>query len=332
MPTSITGYTTFVSGTTISSSEVNANFSNHRGDLLPINTNTASASTITHGLGTAEHRWAGSFVEKINFGQTTTSWRIEDDTTTVGNLVFKKNGTTLATVNDNGFSPGSLTKVTATIYSISSSDAIIIFDASSNTIASTLPPPSSGLALSFIKDDATFNNCIINSNTTTATINGTTTISLFTPKEGFKFVSDGTTWFITEHKILSSFAAYNPTTQGLGTPTSVDARWRRVGDSMHLLAEMAVGTVTAVEVQVGLPGSFTIDSGKIATLKLVGSMGRGATTTDDYQTYATGGDAFVNFGIMGGSSGLTPRTGSNMFADGNQMSFYAIFPITGWEG
>jgi len=57
MPNTITGYTTFTPGTKAKSAEVNENFSNHRGDLIPINTDTATASDDTHYLGTEEHRY-----------------------------------------------------------------------------------------------------------------------------------------------------------------------------------------------------------------------------------------------------------------------------------
>lgn len=104
MPSTITAYNTFAPRTTIVSSEVNANFSNHRGTNIPISENTATALTdFSAALGTAEHRWGNSYIESIYMGRTTTSWQIKDATTTVGNLQFLLNGTSVAEINSDGF-------------------------------------------------------------------------------------------------------------------------------------------------------------------------------------------------------------------------------------
>lgn len=71
MSNTITAYTTFKAGAKARSSEVNANFSNHRGDLIPIEENTAAASDLTHDLGTDDHRWKEA---KIGVGY----WEVGD--------------------------------------------------------------------------------------------------------------------------------------------------------------------------------------------------------------------------------------------------------------
>lgn len=82
MPTTITAYTTFVADTKARASEVNSNFSNHRGDLLPVNTDTATASHRTHDLGASDHYWDKLFTQNINFGLTSTSVSIFQALTT----------------------------------------------------------------------------------------------------------------------------------------------------------------------------------------------------------------------------------------------------------
>lgn len=57
MANTITAFHTFTPNTKAKSAEVNTNFSNFRGDLVPINTDTASASNATHDLGTSDHKW-----------------------------------------------------------------------------------------------------------------------------------------------------------------------------------------------------------------------------------------------------------------------------------
>jgi len=93
MASTITAFATFVPGTKAKSSEVNTAFSNFRGDIVPINSDTITASNLTHKLGTSDHRWSLSHIEGINFGQTTASWQIVDATTTVGNWTLNEGHT-----------------------------------------------------------------------------------------------------------------------------------------------------------------------------------------------------------------------------------------------
>jgi hypothetical protein len=106
MPNTITSYTTFVADTKARAGQVNTNFSNHRGDLIPINTDTATASNLTHGLGTTEHRWTSSYIEDIYFGQTTTSWQFAPGTTTGDSFDFMKNGSTVGSISNSGTMTG----------------------------------------------------------------------------------------------------------------------------------------------------------------------------------------------------------------------------------
>jgi hypothetical protein len=74
MPSTITTYYTFVPATKARSSQVNTNFSNYRGDLLPIEENTAAASHLTHQLGGPDHRWDNIYGDALNLrGGTTTT-------------------------------------------------------------------------------------------------------------------------------------------------------------------------------------------------------------------------------------------------------------------
>lgn len=71
MPATITAYHTFTGGTKARATQVNTNFNNHRGTLVPINSDTQTASDNTHDLGSTEHRWARAY---INVG----SWQQGD--------------------------------------------------------------------------------------------------------------------------------------------------------------------------------------------------------------------------------------------------------------
>jgi len=64
LPTTITTYNSFAAGTKARASEVNVNFSNHRGNLLPIEEATATASHNTHDLGSLSHQWENLYLHQ----------------------------------------------------------------------------------------------------------------------------------------------------------------------------------------------------------------------------------------------------------------------------
>jgi len=88
----ITSFYSFTANTKARAGEVNNNFSVYRGHIIPVNTDTASASNLSHDLGSTDHRWNNAYASTLYLGNTTTSWRIKDDTTTVGDLMFQLNG------------------------------------------------------------------------------------------------------------------------------------------------------------------------------------------------------------------------------------------------
>lgn len=86
MPNTITNYYTFSPGTKARSSEVNANLDNHRGTLVPINTNTASSSHLTHDIGSSEHRWNVGYFGTLDMAGATTTAALKWDADTANTL------------------------------------------------------------------------------------------------------------------------------------------------------------------------------------------------------------------------------------------------------
>lgn len=64
MPSSatITAFFTFVGGEYARASQANANFQIFRGHIVPVNTDTATASDNTHDLGASDHRWREAYL------------------------------------------------------------------------------------------------------------------------------------------------------------------------------------------------------------------------------------------------------------------------------
>ncbi len=109
MPSSatITAFYNFTAATRAKSSEVNTNFGNFRGHIIPIdpNTSTAAASN-TYDVGAATHRWRTSYVASVDFLQATTTvaTTIEGDASlTTGGLKVKVAGTEVMRFTPLGF-------------------------------------------------------------------------------------------------------------------------------------------------------------------------------------------------------------------------------------
>jgi len=111
MPSTITTYYTFQPNTKARSSQVNQNFSNYRGDLLPINESTASASNNLHYLGAPDHYWAGVYVTQVDLltSTTTATLVIKGDTSnTTGAFDFQIEGVSKAYIGASGMTNASL--------------------------------------------------------------------------------------------------------------------------------------------------------------------------------------------------------------------------------
>lgn len=92
MANTVASFFTFVASTKARAEQVNNNFDVFRGNLINVDASVAASdSTFTYGLGIASKRWGNSFIEKINFGRTTSGWQIKDSTTTTADLEFQNN-------------------------------------------------------------------------------------------------------------------------------------------------------------------------------------------------------------------------------------------------
>lgn len=136
MPTTITSYPTFVPNTRARATEMNTVTGNHRGTLIPINSDTQSASHLVHDLGTTEHRWLGIYAATIDLvGSTSTTnlqiipntsstlggWALQAGTSTAKCLHWNSNtasillyGATIASFNSSGFIANNVTPMGAT--------------------------------------------------------------------------------------------------------------------------------------------------------------------------------------------------------------------------
>lgn len=111
MPSTITTYYTFSPATKARSSQVNTNFSNYRGDLLPINENTTSSSDNTHYLGGPDHYWAGAYLGQIDLRTSTSTASLimkGQTSNTTGAFEWLIEGVTTGVLTPTGFTGESI--------------------------------------------------------------------------------------------------------------------------------------------------------------------------------------------------------------------------------
>lgn len=217
-----------------------------------------------------------------------------------------------------------------TTYTATTSDDVILADTSGGAWTLTLYAASgnSGKVLTIKKTTSDFSALTIDANDS-ETIDGQTTTTVNTQFEALKIICDGSNWHILERKINESWQDYTPAnTQGLGTITSVNLKWRRVGDSMQIQGGFATGTVTGSTAQLGLPSGTTIG---------------GTTSSRMYagETIRNGGSRVTNFAIQGatyltfgaGAASHGDVIGSSLFGSSEQLYITAFdIPISGWKG
>ena len=128
----------------------------------------------------------------------------------------------------------------------------------------------------------------------------------------------------------TAFASYTPSSeQGFGTTTNKSYKWRRVGDSLEVIATATTGTAAASEARVSFPNTeLLVDSVKITTISLVGDFARNVSTNEKINVLASGGNSYVNFATAG-SGQLTAQNGSTFIGNSSNFSFVAKVPITG---
>lgn len=135
---------------------------------------------------------------------------------------------------------------------------------------------------------------------------------------------------------ISDWTQYTPTTSGFGTVTNMSAWWRRVGGNIEVQGKFNAGTVAASEAQFGLPSGLTISSTMLPSNRNYVGIAGADTASATYFAIginATGGDAFVNFGLNSSTLSIVgnDRDGNLVAGTGNVINLQFSVPITGWS-
>lgn len=128
---------------------------------------------------------------------------------------------------------------------------------------------------------------------------------------------------------VTDWAAYTPTANGLGTLSGVFTQWRRVGDSIQIIGEFTIGTVSAAEARLTLPNGYLVDTTKITAAAIVGQI-IATSNGAPYNVIASGAaNNYVQMSSTTNTSGLTPANGNALFGNSNTLSINAVIPISG---
>jgi len=215
----------------------------------------------------------------------------------------------------------------ASPYTALTSTQTLLVDASAGAVTVNLYAVSGngGKKINIIKTDSSTNAVTIDGNST-ETIDGNATRILRTQYEGreIQVNNSATAWFTINRKNTTPWAGYTPAYNGLGTPTNVNVRWKRVGDTVFVTGSLNVGTATAAEAQIGLPNSYTVSTNMLADEVIVGHLWDDASSNSIFSVIATNGDAFINISYHANSSavnGLLPKNGNALFTSNSRISF-----------
>jgi len=165
----------------------------------------------------------------------------------------------LITSNSGAFSEN--IRTISTTASLTTVDDVVLCNAGGGAFTVTFPAASTSTnkVITIKKTDGTFNAI-------TLTGTGMTTNYLMTSAETVTWVSDGSVWNQLQRQTNNAWTAYTPTVTGT-TAALQGFYWRRVGNCIEISGTFGTSSATGSAVSITIPnsGTWTIDSGQVAT-------------------------------------------------------------------
>lgn len=130
---------------------------------------------------------------------------------------------------------------------------------------------------------------------------------------------------------ISEWQSYTPSsTQGFGTISSNNLRWRRVGSNMEIAGNFTAGTVSGLEARLSLPTGHTSGT---SSIQVVGIATSNIGATQSPYVLAENAVTYLTFGrIYTTDQALTKQTGSSFTVNSSVVSISASIPIAEWAG
>jgi hypothetical protein len=334
----ITSFYEFAPSTVIKSSYVNANFQNFRGHYLPIKTDTATASDLTHNLGAIDHYWKSSYIQEhyqkeIATGSTPPANSFNSYFKSDGKK-YKKNSADVERTfldTDLVLAKGDLLvglgANTLTALTIGSNSYVLTADSATTTGMAWKANASNPLTT---KGD------LFCYDTTAARLpvgtNGQVLLADSTTITGLKWS--------TSIPLLTSWASFTVTGSWTSN-TTYTGLWRRVGDTMEVQTKILLsGAPNSATLYVNIPSSYTIDTAKLTFPLVNRALPASSSTIHDtgiesylgIAAFATTTAVAVQYIVTGNKGILSPVDQANPFTFGNTDTIQINYqvPITGW--
>jgi len=127
--------------------------------------------------------------------------------------------------------------------------------------------------------------------------------------------------------------AFTPTTQGIGTPTSVNCFSNRNGSWLEGWIDLTLGTVTGSEMRIGFKynGSEAVTASSdlpAIMIQQVNYVASGGSAGLKYAVLIEAGATYFTFGYD--SAPLTKRNGNTFGGSGDRVCFQFRIPIQEW--
>jgi hypothetical protein len=124
---------------------------------------------------------------------------------------------------------------------------------------------------------------------------------------------------------ITAWQVYTPIFEGFGSPTSIDFKWRQVGQNIEIIGNLTPSAATTDEARISLPASLISESSPILNnVTIVGSCSQ-----SDFQVAAEPAVNYIFFVDYSSSSVLTRQTANDIVSSGQQLSFFASVPCAG---
>ena len=232
-------------------------------------------------------------------------------------------------------------------YSISTSDDVILVDASGGAFTVTLPTAvgNTGKVFYIKRTDNTPANAVTLATTSSQTIDGVQPRKIFTQYEEVQVVSNGTNWTVIEHFTDTPWTSYNLSITGdttnptFGTIDKNAAWWKRQGDTVRIRFEFkqsTAGTAGSGVYLFSLPASAVIDSTKATTNPsgltqwLGGGVAYDGTTQYNMQVLVNDSTHLRLYNVATTNQGAFASSTIPFSSANVRIGFDAEIPVTDW--
>lgn len=220
-------------------------------------------------------------------------------------------------------------------YTLTTSTNTLLVDCTSGNVEVDLYAISgnAGKKVKIIKTDSSTNTLTIDPNGT-ETIDGSSTSKVMYTQNEMREIQVNNSeddWVTISRKNDTPWTTYTPGTQGFGTVSSVQVKYKRVGDLCYIQGNFTAGTVSGSQAQVDLPLSTTIAAPTAQTPCGIGA--RSAAVTNFPVPLAASGNGHLLFGLFdaSGLDATNALNGNQVCSNSQRFNFNAVVQISEWE-